>query len=119
MAKAAQTASSHIPVLLDRILDAAAPVSGRWVDGTFGAGGYTRALLNAGAAKVFAIDRDPEVFEGAKLWSAALLVNRGDQAVAEAYIMSRLANDWGNQFGTLSGHLALKRIAQRAIPIRA
>lgn len=75
MAKAAQTASSHIPVLLDRILDAAAPVSGRWVDGTFGAGGYTRALLNAGAAKVFAIDRDPEVFEGAKLWSAAY----GDQ----------------------------------------
>jgi len=55
----------------------------------------------------------------AKLWSAALLVSRGDQTVAEAYIMSRLANDWGNQFGTLSGHLALKSIAQRAIPIRA
>ena len=71
MAKVAQTASSHIPVLLDLILDAVAPVSGLWVDGTFGAGGYTRALLNAGAAKVFAIDRDPEVFEGAKSWSAA------------------------------------------------
>ncbi|MDB3993035.1 acyl-CoA dehydrogenase family protein [Gammaproteobacteria bacterium] len=54
----------------------------------------------------------------AKLWSASLLVNRGEQVVAEAYIVSRLGNDWGSQFGTLSRGLALKSIAQRAIPIR-
>ncbi len=69
MEQVAQTASPHIPVLLDPILDAVSPVSGRWVDGTFGAGGYTRALLDAGATTVYAIDRDPEVFERAKTWS--------------------------------------------------
>ena len=49
----------HIPVLLDEVLDALAPVRGRrFVDGTFGAGGYSRALLEAGA-DVTGIDRDP------------------------------------------------------------
>ncbi len=48
----------HIPVLLRPLLAAVAPVSGVWADGTFGAGGYTRGLLGAGAAKVIGIDRD-------------------------------------------------------------
>ena len=52
----------HIPVLLRPLLQAVAPVSGVWLDGTFGAGGYTRALLAAGASKVIAVDRDPSVF---------------------------------------------------------
>jgi 16S rRNA (cytosine1402-N4)-methyltransferase len=58
-----QTASEppHIPVLLDEVLEALAPLDGaRIVDGTFGAGGYSRALLNAGAT-VVALDRDPSV----------------------------------------------------------
>ena len=55
----------------------------------------------------------------AKLWSSALLVNRGEHIVAEAYISSRLGNDWGNQFGSLSANLALADIAQRAVPGRA
>jgi 16S rRNA (cytosine1402-N4)-methyltransferase len=33
---------------------------GPWIDGTLGAGGYTRALLDAGAPRVIAIDRDPQ-----------------------------------------------------------
>lgn len=49
----------HIPVLLGQILKVVAPVQGVWLDGTFGAGGYTRGLLGAGAAKVIGIDRDP------------------------------------------------------------
>ena len=61
--------SPHIPVLLAPILDAVGTVRGRWLDGTFGAGGYTRALLDAGAECVYAIDRDPEVFERAKGWA--------------------------------------------------
>lgn len=69
MAQAGQTASPHIPVLLAPILKAISPVMGHWVDGTFGAGGYTRGLLDAGAAQVSAIDRDPEVFERAKSWA--------------------------------------------------
>jgi 16S rRNA (cytosine1402-N4)-methyltransferase len=60
--------SPHIPVLLTPILNAVEPVHGLWLDGTFGAGGYTRALLDAGADCVYAIDRDPEVFERAKHW---------------------------------------------------
>ncbi len=53
----------HIPVLLDEVLDALEPASGkRIVDGTFGAGGYTRAILATGA-DVLAIDRDPSVLE--------------------------------------------------------
>ena len=51
----------HVPVLLAEVLAALAPLEGaRIVDGTFGAGGYSRALLEAGAS-VVAIDRDPRV----------------------------------------------------------
>ena len=60
----------HIPVLLDAILGAVAPVAGRWIDGTFGAGGYTRGLLAAGAAHVTGIDRDPDVFTLARGWAS-------------------------------------------------
>ncbi|KGE00808.1 16S rRNA (cytosine(1402)-N(4))-methyltransferase RsmH [Rhizobium sp. YS-1r] len=49
----------HIPVLLKQVLDALDPRSGKLIlDGTFGAGGYTSALLAAGA-DVIALDRDP------------------------------------------------------------
>lgn len=61
----------HIPVLLRPLLRAIAPVRGVWLDGTFGAGGYTRALLEAGAEKVIAVDRDPAVFEMAAGWAGA------------------------------------------------
>ncbi len=58
----------HIPVLLAPLLRAVAPVQGRWLDGTFGAGGYTRGLIEAGAEKVFGVDRDPLAFEMAAPW---------------------------------------------------
>jgi 16S rRNA (cytosine1402-N4)-methyltransferase len=49
----------HVPVLMGEVLEALEPVRGATiVDGTFGAGGYTRALLDAGAS-VIAFDRDP------------------------------------------------------------
>ncbi|HEX3887609.1 MAG TPA: 16S rRNA (cytosine(1402)-N(4))-methyltransferase RsmH [Phenylobacterium sp.] len=49
----------HLPVLLDEVVDAMQPRAGKLlVDGTFGAGGYSRALL-AGGAQVIAFDRDP------------------------------------------------------------
>lgn len=61
----------HVPVLLDEVLDALAPLSGAQVlDGTFGAGGYSRALLDAGA-NVTALDRDPNVKRYAEPLSAA------------------------------------------------
>lgn len=58
----------HIPVLLRPLLQAVAPVLGTWLDGTFGAGGYARGLLAAGAARVIGIDRDPLAFEMAAGW---------------------------------------------------
>ncbi|WP_166416207.1 16S rRNA (cytosine(1402)-N(4))-methyltransferase RsmH [Cochlodiniinecator piscidefendens] len=60
----------HIPVLLRPLLAAVAPISGQWLDGTFGAGGYTRGLLDAGADCVYGVDRDPMVFDMAQEWAA-------------------------------------------------
>jgi 16S rRNA (cytosine1402-N4)-methyltransferase len=49
----------HIPVLLAEVLEKLAPAPGQTIiDGTFGAGGYSRAILETGAS-VVAIDRDP------------------------------------------------------------
>ena len=62
--------SPHIPVLLRPILERCAPVVGVWLDGTFGAGGYARALLDAGVDKVYGVDRDPMVFDMARNWAA-------------------------------------------------
>ena len=51
----------HIPVLLNAVIDALGDIRGcRILDATFGAGGYTRAFLHAGAS-VVAFDRDPHV----------------------------------------------------------
>ncbi|HEY8565766.1 MAG TPA: 16S rRNA (cytosine(1402)-N(4))-methyltransferase RsmH [Beijerinckiaceae bacterium] len=52
----------HVPVLLAEVCAALEPQKGGVVvDGTFGAGGYTRALLDADpATRVVAIDRDPD-----------------------------------------------------------
>jgi 16S rRNA (cytosine1402-N4)-methyltransferase len=53
-------AAPHIPVLLDEVMAGLQPREGEiHVDGTFGAGGYTRAILNSGA-RVLAFDRDPD-----------------------------------------------------------
>ena len=61
----------HIPVLLRPLLAAVAPVTGLWLDGTFGAGGYTRGLLEAGAERVIGVDRDPLAFEMVADWADA------------------------------------------------
>lgn len=60
----------HIPVLLRPLIEAVSPVEGVWLDGTFGAGGYARAFLEAGADKLIGLDRDPSVFAMASEWSA-------------------------------------------------
>jgi 16S rRNA (cytosine1402-N4)-methyltransferase len=55
----------HIPVMLDEVVAALAPASGdHVVDGTFGAGGYARAILGKGA-QVTGFDRDPDVIRDA------------------------------------------------------
>lgn len=76
----------HIPVLIDAILSHCAPIEGVWLDGTFGAGGYTRALLDAGAQTVIAVDRDPLAFEMARDWADAY----GDRLVMQQGVFSKL-----------------------------
>ncbi len=68
----------HIPVLLDEVIAALQIGAGeRHVDGTFGAGGYTRAMIAAGA-QVCAIDRDPDaVAAGQTLNDDALILVEG------------------------------------------
>lgn len=60
----------HIPVLLRPLLAAVAPVRGLWLDGTFGAGGYSRGLIEAGADAVIGVDRDPLALQMASAWAA-------------------------------------------------
>ena len=76
----------HVPVLIDAILSACAPIRGTWLDGTFGAGGYTRRLLDTGADRVIAIDRDPLAFEMARDW----IGDYGDRIVPVADTFSNL-----------------------------
>jgi len=57
----------HVPVLIDEVIAALALHEGETVvDGTFGAGGYTRAMLAAGAGRVIAFDRDPDAIEAGR-----------------------------------------------------
>lgn len=61
----------HIPVLLQEVLAALEPKQGEViVDGTFGAGGYTRALIAEGAL-VVAVDRDPDAIDAGRELEAA------------------------------------------------
>ena len=79
----------HIPVLLNEVLDALQPSSGKVVlDGTFGAGGYTSAILAAGA-DVVALDRDPTA------------IAAGQVLVAEHSGHLQLIH---SQFSNLAGH---------------
>lgn len=58
------TDPDHIPVLLTEVVHGLEPRDGGlYVDGTFGAGGYTSALLETAACSVWAIDRDPHALE--------------------------------------------------------
>ncbi len=93
MTGAAPAAAPHVPVLLDEVLTALrADKDEVHVDGTFGAGGYSRAILATGA-RVIAIDRDPDaIVEGAPMVaeaSGALALVEGrfsalDQIAADA-----------------------------------
>lgn len=85
----------HVPVLLDPVLDAlnVEPGSAQ-VDATFGAGGYTRAILAAGA-RVFAFDRDPDaIADGQALVTAshgALTLIAATFSALEAELAARAA----------------------------
>ncbi len=84
----------HVPVLLAPLLKALSPVRGVWLDGTLGAGGYARALLDAGAERLIGLDRDPLALAIAREWGAAygerLRLVQGNFAEADALAGERL-----------------------------
>jgi 16S rRNA (cytosine1402-N4)-methyltransferase len=87
-----QTQQRHVPVMLDEVLRALGPTTDAiYVDGTFGAGGYTRAILEAADCRVVAVDRDPAAIAG------------GQALVAK--FVGRLTLVEG-RFGVMSDHLA-------------
>ena len=88
-------AFSHDPVLIDEVIGALQPRDGgAYVDGTFGAGGYSRAILEAADCHVWAIDRDPDAVR-----NAAALVDEyaGRLTVIEGRFgdMARILTDHG------------------------
>ena len=79
----------HLPVMIAPLAAACAPITGHWIDGTLGAGGYARALLDAGAERVTGIDRDPLAHEMARAWGAPfgdrLRTHLGDFAALDRF----------------------------------
>ena len=68
------TGPAHTPVLLDEVMAALAPMPGEThVDGTYGAGGYSDAILASGA-QVVAFDRDPDAVAAAHPHDALTLI---------------------------------------------
>ena len=61
-------------------------MTGTWLDGTFGAGGYTRGLLEAGAERVIAVDRDPMALQMAASWAGEY----GDRIVMQQGVFSKM-----------------------------
>jgi 16S rRNA (cytosine1402-N4)-methyltransferase len=65
-------AAPHIPVLAEEVVHALAVAPGEThVDGTFGAGGYAKAILEKGAARVIAFDRDTDAIKGGESLAAS------------------------------------------------
>lgn len=61
-------AARHTPVMAREVVDALRPsVGGRYVDGTFGAGGYTTEILERTGCRVIAIDRDPDAIAAGRV----------------------------------------------------
>jgi 16S rRNA (cytosine1402-N4)-methyltransferase len=80
----------HVPVLIDEVIAALAPAPGETiVDGTFGAGGYTRVLLSSGA-QVIAFDRDPDaIAAGEVLALEGLTLVAADFSAMESELEAR------------------------------
>lgn len=96
----ARDPGGHVPVLVEAVVEALSPHDDAlYVDGTFGAGGYSRALLAAAKCRVIAIDRDPEA------------VRRGHELAGVA--AGRLAIIQGD-FGDMDRLLALRALGPSA-----
>jgi 16S rRNA (cytosine1402-N4)-methyltransferase len=89
------TAALHISVMLTEVIEALSPRDGEvMIDGTFGVGGYSRALLAAADCRVIGVDRDPDAIARGRLpadeFNGRLIMAHG--CFGE---MDRLANEAG------------------------
>jgi 16S rRNA (cytosine1402-N4)-methyltransferase len=89
--------SGHLPVMLDEVLTLLAPKDGEhYVDGTFGGGGYARAILEAADCRVLGIDRDPDaIARGQKLvtqFGGRLTLVRGEFSQLDALLAGARTN---------------------------
>jgi 16S rRNA (cytosine1402-N4)-methyltransferase len=83
--------SGHLPVMLDEVVESIAPRDGAiYVDGTFGGGGYSRALLEAAKCRVLAIDLDPDAIargrELAARYDGRLMLFQGPFSAMESFL---------------------------------
>jgi 16S rRNA (cytosine1402-N4)-methyltransferase len=83
--------SGHVPVMLAEVVEAMRPRDGgHYIDGTFGGGGYARALLEAAQCRVLGIDRDPSAIargqELAARYDGRLTVVQGEFSQMESFL---------------------------------
>lgn len=89
--KDGEPVAGHVPVMLDEVLDALdVDADGDYLDGTFGGGGYSRAILDAGPRRLIALDRDPDA------------VRQGEALARNNEKFTMLAG----RFGSMRQHLA-------------
>ena len=102
--------TSHLPVLLNEVVDALIPdgrVPQRVIDGTVGAGGHSRALLDAGAESLLGFDLDPDALALAGQALAPYLENGRAALVHASYArMREFANSHGWSAGQCRSHCA-------------
>ena len=93
----------HIPVLLEEVAAALRPhKDGLYLDGTFGAGGYARALLEAAPARLVAVDRDPDAVAAGRELARA---TNGRLTLVQARFseLSKALRDLGLMDGAFNG----------------
>src|SRR5580692_1561471 len=94
-AGAAGGSARHIPVLLGEVIaHLALHDGGVYIDGTFGAGGYSAALLAAADTRVVGIDRDPAAIAAAQSQAVAA-AGRLTLVRSEFAALDRIAHDLG------------------------